>query len=68
MPTLHQQQKKRSTSTLLTSTKSNSAPYIVTMAAANVAITGLDLFNNTIFIAINKIRRNRQRAEINAIL
>ena len=37
------------------------------MAATNVAITDLDLFNNTIFTAINKIRRNRQRAEINAI-
>ena len=37
------------------------------MAATNVAITDLDLFNNTIFTAINKIRRNRQRAEIKAI-
>ena len=45
----------------------NSAPFIVTVATTNVAITDLDLFNNTIFTAINKIRRNRQRAEINAI-
>ena len=37
------------------------------MATINVAITDLDLFNNAIFTAINKIRRNRQRAEINAI-
>ena len=45
----------------------NSALYIITKATNNVAITDLDLFNNTIFTAINKIRRNRQRAEINAI-
>ena len=37
------------------------------MTVTNVAITDLDLFHNTIFTAINKIRRNRQRAEINAI-
>ena len=37
------------------------------MATTNVAITDLDLFNNTIFTAINEIRRNGQRAEINAI-
>ena len=37
------------------------------MATTNVAITDLGLFNNTVFTAINKIRRNRQRAEINAI-
>ena len=37
------------------------------MATTNVAITDLDLFNNTIFTAIFKIRRNRQRAEISAI-
>ena len=37
------------------------------MATTNVAITDLDLFSNTIFTAINKFRRNRQPAEINAI-
>ena len=37
------------------------------MATANVAITDLDLFDNTIFTTINKIRRNLQRAEINTI-
>ena len=37
------------------------------MATTNVAITDLDLFNNSIFTAIIKIRKNRQRAEINAI-
>ena len=45
----------------------NSAPYIVTMATTNLAITDLDLFNNTIFTVTNKIRRNHQCAEINAI-
>ena len=42
-------------------------PYIVIMATTNVAITNLDLFNNTLFTAISKIRKNRQHAEINAI-
>ena len=37
------------------------------MATTNVATTDLDLFNNTIFTAINKIRTNHQRAKINAI-
>ena len=37
------------------------------MATTNVAITDLDLFNNTIFTAINKIWRKCQRAEITAI-
>ena len=37
------------------------------MATTNVAITDLDLFNNSIFTAIIKIQKNRQRAEINAI-
>ena len=45
----------------------NSAPYIVTMATVNLAITDLDLFNNTIFTVTNKIRRNHQCAEVNAI-
>ena len=45
----------------------NSAPYIVTMATTNVAMTDLDLLNNAIFTAINKIQKNRQRAEINSI-
>ena len=59
--------KKRSTSTLLISTIFNSAPYIVTMLTTNAAITDLDLFNNTIFAAINKVWKNQQHAEINAI-
>ena len=37
------------------------------MPTTNAAITDLDLFNNTIFAAINKVWKNRQRAEINAI-
>ena len=59
--------KKQSTSTLLISTIFNSVPYIVTMPTTNAAMTDLDLFNNTIFAAINKVWKNRQRAEINAI-
>ena len=56
-----------SASTLLTSTIFNSAPYIVSVATTSVAITDLDLFNKTIFTAIDKIRRNGQIAEINAV-
>ena len=37
------------------------------METTNVSITDLDLFNSIIFIAVNKIQSNCQRAEINAM-